>query len=50
MGKTSWTYITSINARIYLRHYSGRKVSLWTDDGELKRGLRAKGYDRFYEP
>ena len=24
--------------------------SLWTDDEELKRGLRAKGYDRFFEP
>jgi predicted nucleic acid-binding protein len=23
---------------------------LWTQDEELKRGLRAKGFDRFYEP
>lgn len=23
---------------------------LWTDDEELKQGLRAKGFDRFYEP
>ena len=22
---------------------------LWTDDAELKRGLRAKGFDRFFE-
>ena len=28
-------------------HLDGR---LWTDDGELKQGLRAKGFDRFYEP
>ena len=24
-------------------------ASLWTVDGELKRGLRAKGFDRFFE-
>lgn len=23
---------------------------LWTEDEELKTGLRAKGFDRFYEP
>lgn len=23
---------------------------LWTSDDELKAGLRAKGFDRFYEP
>jgi len=23
---------------------------LWTGDEELKRGLRARGFDRFYEP
>jgi len=23
---------------------------LWTDDGELKAGLRARGFDRFFEP
>ena len=23
---------------------------LWTDDKELKTGLRAKGFDRFFEP
>lgn len=28
-------------------HLDGR---LWTDDAELKRGLRAKGFDRFYQP
>lgn len=28
-------------------HLDGR---LWTEDDELKRGLRAKGFDRFYEP
>lgn len=28
-------------------HLDGR---LWTEDEELKRGLRAKGFDRFYEP
>lgn len=28
-------------------HLDGR---LWTEDGELKQGLRAKGFDRFYEP
>jgi hypothetical protein len=22
---------------------------LWTEDAELKTGLRAKGYDRFFE-
>ena len=28
-------------------HLDGR---LWTDDAELKRGLRTKGFNRFYEP
>ncbi len=28
-------------------HLDGR---LWTEDRELKQGLRAKGFDRFYEP
>lgn len=28
-------------------HLDGR---LWTEDEELKRGLLAKGFDRFYEP
>ncbi len=28
-------------------HLDGR---LWTSDDELKIGLRAKGFDRFYEP
>lgn len=28
-------------------HLDGR---LWTEDLELKQGLRAKGFDRFYEP
>lgn len=28
-------------------HLDGR---LWTDDLALKKGLRAAGYDRFYEP
>lgn len=28
-------------------HLNGR---LWTEDAELKRGLRAKGFDRFFEP
>ena len=23
---------------------------LWTEDAELKRGLRAKGFDHFFEP
>jgi len=23
---------------------------LWTDDEELKTGLRAKGFDQFFEP
>jgi predicted nucleic acid-binding protein len=23
---------------------------LWTDDGELKSGLRARGFDRWFEP
>jgi predicted nucleic acid-binding protein len=28
-------------------HLDGR---LWTDDKELKAGLRASGFDRFFEP
>ena len=28
-------------------HLDGR---LWTGDGELKAGLKAKGFDRFFEP
>ena len=28
-------------------HMDGR---LWTDDGQLKAALRAKGFDRFFEP
>jgi predicted nucleic acid-binding protein len=28
-------------------HLDGR---LWTGDEELKAGLRAKGFDRFFEP
>jgi predicted nucleic acid-binding protein len=28
-------------------HLEGR---LWTNDAELKAGLRAKGFDRFFEP
>ena len=24
-------------------------ASLWTEDAELKRGLRAKGFDRFFQ-
>ena len=28
-------------------HLDGR---LWTHDSELKIGLRARGFDRFYEP
>jgi predicted nucleic acid-binding protein len=28
-------------------HLDGR---LWTGDDELKAGLRAKGFDRFFEP
>jgi predicted nucleic acid-binding protein len=28
-------------------HLEGR---LWTDDGELKVGLQAKGFDRFFQP
>ena len=28
-------------------HLDGR---VWTADGELKAGLRAKGFDRFFEP
>jgi predicted nucleic acid-binding protein len=28
-------------------HLDGR---LWTDDGALKAGLRARGFDRFFEP
>ena len=28
-------------------HLNGR---LWSGDAELKAGLRAKGYDRFFEP
>lgn len=28
-------------------HLDGR---LWTDDVELKRGLMAKNFDRFFEP
>ena len=28
-------------------HLGGR---LWTADEELRRGLRAKGFDRFFEP
>ena len=26
------------------------EAHLWTDDEELKTGLRAKGFDRFFEP
>jgi predicted nucleic acid-binding protein len=26
------------------------KARLWTEDEELKRGLRARGFERFFEP
>lgn len=50
--REAWELVKDVDEKVlsYLAMTMELDARLWTDDKELKNGLKAKGFDRFYQP